>query len=414
MKRTIAILLTGLFLVAGVSITATAAETVPIRLGGFWVMSGIFRSFGVNSKAVYESFVEEQNEKGGIKLKDGRIGVIETEFYDSACSAEQAIALVRKMASQDKLLLAVGPSCSSALEPVFGILQKRLDDPNDTGLQFMVFSDTSAKPGLGKLTPWGFRASPDESAMYLDVMKHIKALGLNTVAFGYEDDFAHSTATYRVMRKHAIASGLEVVSDQGWHNADTEFSTQTRKIRAAKPDALIISAHPFTTCGFMREAKRQRLKYDILFGLTSSSSMETLQGCPREVESMIIPTAFAPVNDEARRIADRVAKHGGSMDIHSAAVWEVLSVVVQAIENTDLELTPESLLSDRRKIRDYIANIGTWKGLLGTITSKNNEPTAHDGDVSKPWLLAQAQSGQWGIYWRPAMLGGEGPLKGVE
>ena len=235
MKRTIAILLTGLFLVAGVSITATAAETVPIRLGGFWVMSGIFRSFGVNSKAVYESFVEEQNEKGGIKLKDGRIGVIETEFYDSACNAEQAIALVRKMASQDKLLLAVGPSCSSALEPVFGILQKRLDDPNDTGLQFMVFSDTSAKPGLGKLTPWGFRASPDESAMYLDVMKHIKALGLKTVAFGYEDDFAHSTATYRVMRKHALASGLEVVSDQGWHNADTEFSTQTRKIRVAPP-----------------------------------------------------------------------------------------------------------------------------------------------------------------------------------
>ncbi len=129
---------------------------------------------------------------------------------------------------------------------------------------------------------------------------------------------------------------------------------------------------------------------------------------------MIIPTAFAPVNDEARRIADLVAKNGGSMDIHSAAVWEVLSVVVEAIENTDLELTPESLLSDRRKIRDYIANIGTWKGLLGTITSKNNESTAHDGDVSKPWLLAQAQSGKWGIYWRPAMLGGEGPLKGVE
>ena len=137
------------------------------------------------------------------------------------------------------------------------------------------------------------RASPDESAMYLDVMKHIKALGLRTVAFGYEDDFAHSTATYKVMRKHALATGLEVVSDQGWHNTDTEFSTQTRKLKAAKADALIISAHPFTTCGFMRETKRQRLKYKIIFGLTSSSSMETLQGCPSEAESMIIPTAFA-------------------------------------------------------------------------------------------------------------------------
>lgn len=413
MRRTVLILLAGLFLVGTASITATAAETVPIRFGGFWALSGLFKSFGTNSKAVYQAFVNELHEKGGVRLSRGRIGKIETKFYDSACNAEQALAVVRKMATQDKVLLAVGPSCSGALEPVFGILQKRIDDPSDTGLQFMVFSDTSAKPGLGKLTAWGFRASPDESAMYLDVMKHVKALGMKSVAFGFEDDFAHSTATYKVMRKHALANGLKVLSDQGWHNTDTEFSTQTRKLKRAKADALFISAHPFTTCGFLRESKRQRLKSKIIFGLTSSSSMETLQGCPKEAESMIIPTAFAPVNPEAKRIAARVAKLGGSMDIHSAAVWEVMTVLVQALENTDLGLTPETLLSDRRKIRDYVAKIGTWRGLLGIITSKNNEPVKHDGDISKPWLLAQAMSGRWGIYWRPKILGGKGPLKGV-
>ncbi len=318
------------------------------------------------------------------------------------------------MATQDDLLLAVGPTCSSALEPVFGILQKRLYDPSDTGLQFMVFSDTSAKPGLGKISPWGFRASPDETAMYLDVMKHLAGTGMTSVAFGFEDDYAHSTATYKVMRKHALAVGLEVKADEGWHYTDTQFSTQARKIRATKADALIVSAHPFTTCGFMREAKRQRLSYKILIGLTSSSSMETLQGCANEAETMIIPTAFAPVNDEARRIAAKVAEYGGSMDIHRAAVWEVMTVLTEALENTDVELRPESLESDRRKIRDYVARVGTWSGLLGTVVSKNNEPVEHDGDVTKPWLLAQAQGGEWGIYWRPKALGGTGPLLGVE
>jgi branched-chain amino acid transport system substrate-binding protein len=401
-------------LVVGILPTLGAAESeVPIRFGGFWALSGILKSFGVNSKAVYQAYVDELNAKGGVKLKDGRVGRIDTTFYDAACNAEQAIAVVRKMATQDKVLLAVGPSCSSALEPVFGILQKRLDDPNDTGLQFMVFSDTSAKPGLGKISPWGFRASPDESAMYLDVMKHLKATGIQTIAFGFEDDFAHSTATYKVMRKHAEAVGLEVVSDQGWHFTDTEFSTQVRKLRASKGDALIISAHPFTTCGSMREAKRQRVRYKTLVGLTSSSSMETLQGCAKEVQGMIIPTAFAPVNDEARRIAKKVAEYGGSMDIHSAAVWEVLTVLTAALENTDVELKPETLASDRRKIRDYVARVGKWQGLLGIISSKN-QPQAHDGDVTKPWLLAQAEGDSWGIYWRPTLLGGTGPLKGVE
>ncbi len=357
--------------------------------------------------------MDELHAKGDIKLKDGRIGRIQTLFYDSGCNAEQAISSTRKMATRDKVLLAVGPTCSSALEPVFGILQKRLDNPNDTGLQFMVFSDTSAKPGLGKISPWGFRASPDESAMYKDVMKHLKAIGIRSIAFGYEDDFAHSTATYKVMRKHALNTGLEVLSDQGWHFQDIEFSTQVRKLRAAKADALIISAHPFTTCGSMREAKRQRLRYKALIGLTSSSSMETLQGCANEVQGMIIPTAFAPVNAEAQRIAKKVAEYGGNMDIHSAAVWEVLTVLTAALEQTDVELRPETLASDRRKIRDYVAAVGKWQGLLGIIHSKN-APGAHDGDITKPWLLAQAKGDSWGIYWRPKLLGGTGPLEGVE
>jgi branched-chain amino acid transport system substrate-binding protein len=216
------------------------------------------------------------------------------------------------------------------------------------------------------------------------------------------------------MRKHALSVGLDVVSDQGWHFSDTQFSTQARKIRAAKADVLAVSAHPFTTCGFLREAKRQRIRYKMLIGLTSSSSIETLQGCAKEADGMIIPTAFAPVNPEAQRIAKKVNEYGGFMDIHSAAVWEVMTVLVQALENTDVQLRPDTLQSDRRKIRDYVAKVGKWEGLLGIIVSKNREPEFHDGDVNKPWLLAEAQGSEWGIYWRPKVLGGVGPLKGVE
>ena len=402
-----AVLMTGNF-------SVLAAEEVAVPLGAFWVQTGVFKSFGVNSRAVYDAFVEDLHAKGGIKLKDGRIGKITTQFYDSGCRAEDALAVVRKMAGADKVLLAVGPSCSGALEPVFGILQKKLDDPTDTGLQFMVFSDTSAKPGLGKISPWGFRASPDETSMYLDVMKHLKAIGVKTVAFGFEDNFAHSTATYKVMRKHALETNLEVVEEQGWHYDDIAFSTQARRIKSAKADALMISAHPFTTCGFLREAKRQRIKQKILIGLTSTSSIETLQACPREAKTLIIPTSFAPVNDEAKRITKLVGDKGGFVDIHSAAVWEIMTVVVEALENSDVQLTPETIEDDRRKIRDYVANVGSWKGLLGRILSKNQESAEHDGDVSKPWLLAEAQGSSWGIYWRPKALGGDGPLEGVQ
>ena len=106
---------------------AKAAEEVSVPFGGFWVQTGVFKSFGVNSKAVYMAFVDELHAKGGIKLKDGRIGKIATKFYDSGCKAEEALAVVRKMASVDKVLLAVGPTCSSALEPVCGCCSRSTD-----------------------------------------------------------------------------------------------------------------------------------------------------------------------------------------------------------------------------------------------------------------------------------------------
>ena len=63
-----AVLMTGNF-------SVLAAEEVAVPLGAFWVQTGVFKSFGVNSRAVYDAFVEDLHAKGGIKLKDGRIGI---------------------------------------------------------------------------------------------------------------------------------------------------------------------------------------------------------------------------------------------------------------------------------------------------------------------------------------------------
>jgi len=52
-------------------------------------------------------------------------------------------------------------------------------------------------------------------------------------------------------------------------------------------DILSIAAHPFTTCGLLKEMKRQGYKPKVLVGLTSTSSLEVMQGCPKDVEGMI-------------------------------------------------------------------------------------------------------------------------------
>ena len=68
--------------------------------------------------------------------------------------------MVRRIASSDAFV-AVGPTCSNVAESLFGILQKKVGDASDSGLQFPIFADVAAKGGLAKISEWAFRNVPE-------------------------------------------------------------------------------------------------------------------------------------------------------------------------------------------------------------------------------------------------------------
>ena len=59
MRKSIISVAAALVTAGSLSTVVKAAEKVSIPFGAFWVQTGVFKSFGVNSKAVYEAFVEE-------------------------------------------------------------------------------------------------------------------------------------------------------------------------------------------------------------------------------------------------------------------------------------------------------------------------------------------------------------------
>ena len=155
-----------------------------------------------------------------------------------------------------------------------------------------------------------------------------------TVYGGVEEDFAHSRASwYAVMKDRAEANGYQVLGNSKWLLNDTNFATQVREMKNANADIVAISAHPFTTCGVLKEMQRQGVKPKVLVGLTSSSSLETLQGCAKQAEGMIIPTSFAPVTKEGKAAAETTAKFKGAADLHSMAAWENMFILKQVMES---------------------------------------------------------------------------------
>ncbi len=383
--------------VTGVSVSAFSADR-EVKIAGFGAKSGVVRSFGVNTEAVMKAAVKHINDKGGIKLGDGTMGKLTASFDDDRCNAEEGISVLRRIASTDAVV-AVGPTCSNVAEPLFGILQKKVDDASDSGLQMPIFTDTAIKGGLAKISQWAFRNVPNETVMYQTMFKWLmgKHPGIKTIYGGVEEDFAHSRFTwYKVMKVRSAEAGYDVKGESKWLLNDTNFTTQVREMKKAKPDAIAISAHPFTTCGVLKEMQRQRVKPKLLIGLTSSSSLETLNGCAKQAEGIIIPTSFAPVTDDARAAAAATAEMGGSADLHSAAAWEIVLILADVMEKQGIMAKPDTLQADRRKIRDGLASLKSTAGLLGKI--KRTE----EGEATKPYLYVHAKTGEWAVLHDPS------------
>ena len=373
------------------------AQEKTLKIAGFGAKSGVVRSFGINSEAALTAAADVINKQGGVKLADGSSAKLVVEFYDDRCSAEEGISVIRRIYGTDAVV-AVGPTCSNVAEPLFGILQKKVEDKGDSGLQMPVFTDVAIKVGLARISEWAFRNVPNEMTMYSSLFYWLKTRYPNTqnVYGGVEEDFAHSRASwYAVMKDRAEANGYKVVGNSKWLVNDSNFATQVREMKNANADIVAISAHPFTTCGVLKEMQRQGVKPKVLVGLTSSSSLETLQGCAKQAEGMIIPTSFAPVTKEGKAAAETTARFKGAADLHSMAAWENMFILKQVMESEKISGDRNQLQADRRKIRDGLAKLKQTQGLLGV--TKRTE----DREADKPYLFVQAKGGNWVVLHNP-------------
>ncbi len=376
--------------------SGAAAQERTVKIAGMGAKSGVVRSFGVNSEAAILAAADEINKAGGVKLGDGTRGKIVMEFFDDRCTAEEGISVTRRIASADFLVI-IGPTCSNVAEPQFGILQKKVGDASDSGLQMPIFTDVAIKGGLAKISEWAFRNVPSEMTMYSSLFNYVRTEfpQAKTVYGGVEEDFAHSRALwYAVMKDRANVNGFKVLGESKWLLNDTNFATQVREMKKADADVVAISAHPFTTCGVLKEMQRQGVKPKVLIGLDSSSSLETLEGCAKQAEGMIIPTSYAPVTPKAIAAAKATAKFKGNADLHSMAAWENVFILKDVMESEKVLAKPDTVQADRRKIRDGLAKLKTTEGLLGTTKREDRE-------AEKPFVFVRAKNGQWSVYHNP-------------
>ncbi|MBA2672706.1 ABC transporter substrate-binding protein [Ramlibacter sp.] len=386
------------FAITAVAGGAHAAEERVVKITGYGSKTGVLRQFGINSEAAMRASAEQINKAGGVKLADGTRARIAVDYYDDRCNVEEGLAVTRRIASSDALA-AIGTTCSSVLESIFGALQKKAGDPNDAGLQLPIFTDVAMKIGLTKPSEWAFRNIPDEIGMYTKLFAWVRTNhpAVKTVYGGVEEDFVHSRQTwYSVMKERAAAAGYDMKGEAKWLVDDSNFAGQVRQMKEVNADVVVISAHPYTACGVLKEMSRQGVKPKLLVGLTSIATPETLDTCGKEAEGVLIPTSFAPVTPAAQAAAAATKAYGGYSDLHSMAAWENMLALKKVIETSGVQARPDTVKADRIKIRDGLAAMQQTEGLLGPLQRTK------DREAVKPYVFVEANAGNWRVVNRPA------------
>jgi len=383
-----------------------------LRIGGIWAITGGVAITGKGALGLSRLAVEEINAAGGVRI-DGKQVKMELYAHDEACKPEQGMALMKRLDTVDKVLFSMGPTCSSTAEPIFKTLQKRLGDSADTGSQFLFFTDTASKFGLAKISPWVFRNTVDEPTMYDFIFKYIKQhySDLKTVSVAWEPDFAHSASTWKQIVKPLVEGDkhyqLKEVVEWGWE--ETEYGLQVAKLAKANADIHVTLTHEPTTCPSLREMRRQGAKPKLMVAISSLAGATVLVGCPDLAEGMIVPTNFAPVTQKAKELEKKAwARYKAESNLdRSHTAYEILYLVKDLIEKSDMRNTEASLLEDRRKLRDALGKVGVFQGVLGPITlNPDNHPTK-PREAEKGLFLLQVKNGQWVPISSPAGFGGK-------
>ena len=243
--------------------------------------------------------------------------------------------------------------------------------------------------------------------MYQLIVEYLKDQRpeLRTVGVAWEPDFAHSASTWNQIIRPTIERNdyhriVEVVE---WSWQSTEFAEEVARLADANPDIYVTLTHEPTTCASFREMARQAVTPKVIVAISSLAGGTLIVGCPDLAEGTIVPTNFAPVTPDAIELEQKAwDRYGTESNLdRSHTAYEVIYLVKELIESSDIKNTEESLASDRRKLRDAIAGVRSFEGLIGRISINPETHPTKPREAEKELFLLQIRGGRWEVLLSP-------------
>lgn len=349
--------------------TATSAPSGggggTLTIGFAFVTSGDNAVYGNSQRAAAELAIEEINAAG-----DGP--QIEGIFEDTAAKPDQAITVFQKFINTDQVHAIIGPTLSN---------EARSSDPvaQTAGVPVLAVSNTAG--GITDIGDYIFRDSLAEFQVIPETVKQAKEkLNISKVSLLYASDDAFSKSGADVFRTELQKNNIQILSEQTFATADTDYRTQLTQIKGENPDAIVVSALANPAQTILQQARRDvGIDPSVhIIGGNGFNSPAVVTAAGDTAEGLVVGAAWnLNATDELSKefIQNFNAKNGKNPDQFAAQAYAGVYILHDAAKRANLEGKP--LAEARTALRDALKSTDGVPTVLGPFSFTDNRDADH-------------------------------------
>jgi branched-chain amino acid transport system substrate-binding protein len=387
-KISLVTLSAGALLIAGTKSATAKVEGDTIILGAAVSLTGKYSTNGKNTKDGYDLAVKRINESEAIKV-GGKSYKLRIVYYDDESTPARAAQLVERLINQDGVKYMLGPYSSGVTAAVAPVTEKyQIPMVEGNGASLSLFNK-GYKYLFATLSTTEYYL---KSAVELMAEK-ASAIGKKpsqvTLAMAFENDPFSQDVRAGVV-EDAKKFGMKIVIDDKLPPEINDMAATLTKVRAIKPDLLVVSGHAKGATLVVRQTNEMKVRAPMM-ATTHCDSAKVGETMGAAAEGFLCSSQW----DRSLKYSD---KWFGKAEEYAQLFEKTYNYAppYQAAESTAAVLVFVDAFNrcqcfETEKLRDAIAAT-TLETFYGHIkfdkTGKN---------IAKPMILYQIQKGDYRV-----------------
>ena len=361
-----------------------------IILGSAISFTGKYSTNGIHASNGYNLAVEQINKAGGVKV-GGKSYMLEVKYYDDESTPARGAQLAERLIKQDGIQFMLGPYSSGLTKAIAPVTEKyKIPMVEAEGASRSLFTQGYKYLFAVLSTSEQYLASSIALAAEIAKKNGRKPSDVK-IAMAFEND-PFSLDVRAGVVDDAKKFGMQVVIDDKLPRDLADMSATLTKVKAVKPDLLVISGHSKGAATAARQIKEMQIDVPMI-AMTHCESAKVIKNFGAATNGFLCPTQWA----ETLSYSDSLFGSAADFDKLFKATYDgYKNVPYQAAQASAAVMVWKDALEransfDIGKVRQALAetDMKTFYGNIKFSEAGNN--------LAKPMVLRQIQDGKLNV-----------------